>query len=260
MMPVIGAAAAAATGPVPLPPRRLRARAGVPGAKQYAEGGRQAAEELAGAFGATGRSLASVASVLDFGCGAGRVLPHLARLAPGCVGAGCDVDAAAIAWAQERLPAFGWSVSSFAPPLPYPSGRFALVYSVSVLSHLGTGSETAWLIELRRVLAEDGVALLTVHGAEAFEEFRCGRVRTAWCRAETFERGPLGDRERVFVPYVRSMWTEGDLPGIGRDYGLAFHGKRYVSETWGQELEVITVLEQALTGWQDIVVCRKPPA
>jgi SAM-dependent methyltransferase len=254
---VIGGAGAPATGPVP--PRRLRSRAGVPGAKQYAEGGRLAAAELAGAYGATGRSLASVASMLDFGCGAGRVLPHFARLVPGCVGAGCDVDAVAIAWAQEHLPAFGWSVSSFAPPLPYPSDRFALVYSVSVFSHLGAGGERAWLTELRRVLVDDGVAMLSVHGANAFEEFRCGHARTAWCRAQAFERGPLGDRERAFVPYVRSMWTEGDLPGIGRDYGLAFHGARYVAETWGRELEVIAVLEQALTGWQDIVVCRKRP-
>lgn len=257
---MIGAPTGSTTGSVPVPPRRLRARAGVPVAKHYVEGGRQAAAELAKAFAATGRPLAGIASMLDFGCGAGRVLPHFVPLAPGSVGAGCDVDAAAIAWAQEHLPAFGWSVSSFAPPLPYPSGRFGLVYSVSVFSHLGADIEAAWLAELRRVLADDGVAIVSVHGAQAFDEFRCGRVRTAWCRPEAFERGRLGDRERVFVPYVRSMWTEGDLPGIGRDYGLAFHGARHVAETWGREFEVIAVLERALTGWQDIVVLGKRSA
>ncbi len=257
LTPVIGGPAASAP---PVPPRRLRARTGVPGAREFVDGGRQAAMELAQALVAAERSPVSVASVLDFGCGAGRVLPQFAALAPESEGAGCDVDASAIVWAQEHLPAFGWSVSSFAPPLPYPSGRFEVVYSVSVFSHLGAGMTTSWLAELGRVLADDGVALLSVHGAHAFEQFRCGRARTAWCRPEAFERGPLGEREQVFVPYVRSMWNESELPGIGREYGLAFHGAAHVRETWGRELEIVAVLERALTGWQDIVVGRKRPA
>ena len=82
----------AASAP-PVPPRRLRARAGAPGAREYVDGGRQAAMELSQALVAAERSPVSVASVLDFGCGAGRVLPQFAALAPEAEGAGCDVDA-----------------------------------------------------------------------------------------------------------------------------------------------------------------------
>ena len=260
LTPGLAGASASPPGLPPAPPRRLRARAGVPGGRQFVEGGGQAAAELAQALGAASRSPADIASVLDFGCGAGRVLPHFARLAPQSMGAGCDVDASAIAWAQDHLPAFGWWVSSFAPPLPYPAGSFDLVYSVSVFSHLGGALQRPWLRELWRVLADDGVALLSVHGAHAFEQFRSGRVQTAWCPPDAFARGPLGERESIFVPYVRSMWTEGDLPGIGREYGLAFHGAAHVRETWAREFEVIDVRERALTGWQDIVVCRRRPA
>ncbi|HEY3727903.1 MAG TPA: class I SAM-dependent methyltransferase [Solirubrobacteraceae bacterium] len=241
-----------------VPPRRLRARAGAPGAREYVEGGRQAAAELAGALSAAGTSVDMICSVLDFGCGAGRVLPWFAELAPAAAGSGCDVDGSAIAWARAHRPGLDWTVSSFAPPLPYAAQSFDLVYSVSVLSHLGPEPERAWLGELRRVLAPGGMALLSVHGRRAFEEFRAGRTRTRWCRAEAFARGPLDGQEFLFVPYERSLFVDGELPGVGREYGLAFHAPGYVRSRWTAELEVLDVLERAVTGWQDLVVCRKP--
>ena len=90
-----------------LPPRRLRARAGAAGAYAFAEGGRQAAAELAGLVRAAGRDAAQLRSVLDFGCGPGRVLPHFAALAPNAACVGCDVDAAAIDWAARSAPGTG---------------------------------------------------------------------------------------------------------------------------------------------------------
>jgi SAM-dependent methyltransferase len=241
-----------------VPPRRLRARAGAPGAAEYAGGGRVAASELAGGLDAAGRSVAQVRSVLDFGCGAGRVLPHFTALAPHARLVGCDVDQSAIDWARRHRPGARWELSSFAPPLPFEAESFELIYSISVFSHLGASLQGGWLRELARVLAPEGIALLSVHGRHAFEQFRAGRVRTAWCATEVFQRPALGAEEFVFAPYTRSMWTEGELPGVGREYGLAFHGAAHVRAAWGRELDVLAVRERALTGWQDLVVCRKP--
>jgi SAM-dependent methyltransferase len=243
-----------------VPPRRLRARTGAPGAAEWVTGGSQAARELADALAATGTPLAieHVRSVLDLGCGSGRVLPHIATVAleARCVGA--DVDGAAIGWARSRFPALQWERTSFDPPLPLEAASFQLVYSISVFSHLNGRLSDAWAAEVSRVLAADGVALLSVHGAHAFEQFRSGVVSTAWCRRGAFERGPLGPSEFVFVPYRRSAWNEGELPGVGSEYGLAFHGAEYVRERWARMLDVIDVLPHAITGWQDLVVCRTP--
>jgi SAM-dependent methyltransferase len=243
--------------PLPVPPRRLRARAGAAGAYEFAEGGRQAADELADLLLAAGRSLAQLRAALDFGCGSGRVLPHFAALAPDCACHGCDVDQAAVQWAWRHRPELHWSLSSFAPPLPYAPESFELVYSISVFSHLDRGLQSQWLRELRRVLVPGGVALLSVHGPHAFEAFRAKRVRTSWCPAEVFARAPLAGDEFVFVPYVRSLWNVGELPGVGGAYGLAFQGPEYVHSNWGRELQVVTVRERALTDWQDVVVCVK---
>lgn len=241
----------------PLPPRRLRARAGAGGRWEYFEGGRQAAAELAAGLGAAQRSPSELRAVLDFGCGVGRVLPHFAALAPRSACAGCDVDQSAVAWASTHRPGIDWALSSFAPPLPYQSDRFDLVYSISVFSHLGSELQAQWLRELARVLAPGGVALLSVHGPHAFDAFRAGTARTAWCPREVFVREPLRASDFVFVPYLRSVWNAGELPSVGREYGLAFHGPEYIRSAWGRELRVVDVLARALTGWQDLVVCMK---
>jgi SAM-dependent methyltransferase len=242
---------------VAIPPRRLRARTGAPGVREFLEGGGDAARELRGALGSAGRSLEDVGALLDFGCGSGRVLRHMVALTAGAQGSGCDVDARAIDWASRAYPDLGWAVSSSDPPLPFSSDSFDLVYSISVLSHLDEPRQDRWLTELRRVLRPGGAALLTVHGAYAFEQFRTGRVRTGWCPPEAFARAPLGGGEFAFVPYLRSPWNEADLPGVGGPYGLAFHGAEYVREHWGRTLSVLGVEERAMTSWQDIVVCMK---
>ncbi len=240
----------------PVPPRRLRARTGAPGVTEFVEGGRQAARELQASL---DRPLSQFGSVLDLGCGSARVLPHVAALAPGARCAGCDVDANAIGWAARHHPELEWRVSRAEPPLPFEGRSFELVYSISVLSHLDEAAQDRWLEEVRRVLKPGGVALLSVHGPHAFEQFRTGRVRTAWCPPGAFARAPLGPGEFVFEPYRRSVWNETELPGVGEEYGLAFHGPEYVRGHWTRWLRVEQVVERALTGWQDLAVCVQPP-
>jgi SAM-dependent methyltransferase len=253
--PLLPDAPGTSTPGAEIPPRRLRARAGAAGAHAFAQGGRQAADELAGLVRAGGRDPAQLRSVLDFGCGPGRVLPHFARLAPAAACVGCDVDEAAIDWAARHQRGLGWSLTSFYPPLPYAARRFDLVYAISVFSHLDRAVAAMWLAELHRVLVPGGLALLSVHGPHAFEQFRRGAVTTSWCAPAVFRRGPLAAGEFVFAPYRRSFWTDADLPGVGREYGLAFHGPDHVRAHWGRSLQVVEVRARALTEWQDVAVC-----
>jgi SAM-dependent methyltransferase len=239
--------------PVPVPPRRLRARTGAPGVREFLEGGRQAARELGDVLETLGRPFSEFESVLDLGAGSARVLPHVAELATGARCTGCDVDAAAIEWATRHHPQLELAISHSEPPLPFADGSFDLVYSISVFSHLDEPAQDRWLGEVRRVLRPGGVALLSVHGGYAFEQFRTGRAVTGWCRRDAFARGPLRAEEFVFEPYVRTVWNERELPGVGEEYGLAFHGERYIRDHWSRWLTVERVAERALTGWQDVV-------
>ncbi len=250
-----------APGGVPLPPRRLRSRVGAPDATDFVVGGRRAAEGLAGVLAAAGLpALHRYPTVLDFGCGAGRVLPHVAALGArdGFGYCGCDVDAGALGWAARHHPELRFARNQAAPPLPWPPGSFELVYSISVFSHLDEPLQDRWLAELERVLAPGGIALLSVHGGSAFDRFRSSEVQTGWCPAAVFDRAPLDTDEFVFVPYVRSVWNRLELPGVSADYGLAFHGGGYVERRWSRWLELVSVHKRAISDWQDVVVCRKP--
>jgi SAM-dependent methyltransferase len=248
-----------AGGTVTVPPRRLRARTGAPGVSEFVDGGIAAAGELSATLSQIGRPLPEISSVLDLGCGSARVLPHVAALAPGAECAGCDVDAAAIDWARSHQPRIRWERSRFEPPLPFADGSFELVYSISVFSHLDERLGDDWLREVARVLAPGGIALLSVHGAHAFEQFRTGAVATGWCPRSAFERAGLRADEFVFEPYRRSVWNEGELPGVGAGYGLAFHGADYVRNRWPAVLGVLDVQPRAITAWQDLVVCQRRP-
>lgn len=121
-------------------------------------------------------------TVLDFGCGAGRILRHMAPLAPECELWGSDIDAKCIEWDERHLsPPLSFVLNAEYPPLPFEDGKFDLVYAISVFSHIAA-HWAAWLLELDRVLAPGGRLLATFMGeamcepvsGEPWDETRIG--------------------------------------------------------------------------------------
>ena len=244
----------------PLPPSRLRARAGSPGASQFRDGGRQTADEIERVLASSGRTLGEFERVLDWGCGAGRVLTQLLeRGAPGTIFHGCDVDAEAVAWALQHHPSARFAVSGTLPPLPFEGVQFDLVYSISILTHLDEAQQLAWLAELARVTAPGGLTLLSVHGEHAFEQFRSGRVvsNTRQCAERMAVHGSLAAEGFIHEPYVRTAGNARDFPGVDPTFGLAFHSREYIDRTWGEHFEVVEVVPRAIAGFQDVVVARR---
>jgi SAM-dependent methyltransferase len=108
--------------------------------------------------------------VLDFGCGAGRVLRHFAPEAREAEFWGCDIDRPSIAWMREHLsPPFHIFECDEAPGLPQDDGYFDLIYAFSVYTHL-TDNWAGWLLEHHRVLADDGLLLASFLGEGMIEE------------------------------------------------------------------------------------------
>lgn len=231
-------ATAVAPDGLPLPPPALIVRvAGEADEAWFLEGGRLAAGSIRDSLARAGRPLETLDSMLDFGCGCGRVVRHWADLG-GTAVAGSDHDERAVAWCVENLPFARFEVNGLAPPLAFAGESFDLVYALSVLTHLTEELQTLWLRELRRVVRPGGFLLLTTHGESYLERLDAEE------RAR-FERGEIVVR-----------WEE----VAGTNLCTTFHPPDAVRRGLAEGLEELEFVPEGAAGnpHQDLFLFRKP--
>lgn len=108
--------------------------------------------------------------VLDFGCGAGKVLRQFAAEADAAEFWGCDIHAESIEWIQANMsPPFRAFVCAEEAGLPHPDGYFDLIFALSVYTHI-TDHWAEWLLEHHRVLTDRGLLLVTFLGEGTVQE------------------------------------------------------------------------------------------
>src|SRR5437870_10740300 len=119
--------------PIELPPPELRLRvAGTDDADWFDLSRRMAAHDLGAALERAARRLTDYRSILDFGCGCGRITGMLLAEAPRASIAATDIDAEAIGWVRAHMPAVDARVGGARPPLDFRSRSFDLVVGWSV--------------------------------------------------------------------------------------------------------------------------------
>jgi SAM-dependent methyltransferase len=224
---------------LPIPPDLLIAR--VTGDTDFArfhQGGRDAVRALERTLAVVGRSLESFDSILDFGCGCGRMQLWLEAVgARGGLHA-TDVDADAIAWAAEHIPYCRFSVNGADPPLPYPDGAFDLIFNQSVFTHLDERRQDEWLTELQRVSRPGGLLVLSVHGEWALGD--------RWSEAHV----RLEDSGHLFLPDMRPAPELGHPPW----YAATYHAPWYVFEHWARWFAIRAYVPKAVDAFQDHVL------
>jgi SAM-dependent methyltransferase len=196
-----------------------------------------------------GSPIAARESILDFGCGCGRLLRRLIDAAPNSRLVGCDTDAGAIGWVAANLPRVDAYVIDALPPLPFPDGSFDLVIGYSVFTHLDEEYQDAWLAELHRVLRPGGVGLLTIHGEAAWDRMS----RTALAGRPELETVARERDEYGFAYWGDDGW-EKFFPDY---YHTSFHTTDYVQSHWAKWFEHVEV--DAGDYWRnhDIVIVRR---
>jgi SAM-dependent methyltransferase len=156
---------------LPLPPEEMRALVGSTDPSIF--------DNPSGRLVFEGLPVEHYRSVLDFGCGCGRVARQLIQQRPRPDRyVGLDLHAGMIKWCNEHLaplaPGFefyhhdvfygGLNPGRGKPlhaALPCADGDFTLAIAISVFTHLTEDQTTAYLAELSRVLAPDGILLAT---------------------------------------------------------------------------------------------------
>lgn len=111
-------------------------------------------------------------SIVDWGCGAGRLTQHFAHWWPNRV-SGIDVDPVNVEWFKSNIPHVPIIKIPWTPPTNLPEGTADLVFAYSVFSHISLAKLDGWLIEMRRHMKPNACALVTTLGpvAMAFRRF-----------------------------------------------------------------------------------------
>ena len=227
----------------PPPPHHLQERVVGGYFRDFVRSSDRTIDDFGEALAGVGRSLASFRSVLDFGCGCGRVtLAARGRLAPDAALCGTDIDPEAVEWCRAHYSGAACFVTNGElPPLPFHDTSYDLVYSVSVFTHLPEEMQLAWLGELRRVTRPGGFLLLSFHG-ESYQHCVPAADREAYRRSGFY--------------YLRV----GDTPGLPDFYQAAFHTHGYVRSVWARYFDVLEIRPVWLEGMQDLAVCRRQPS
>jgi SAM-dependent methyltransferase len=203
------------------------------------------------------RPFTQLGSVLDFGCGCGRLLRWFQTALPGAHRFGADVRRASIEWCQQNLDGT-FVANDIVPPLPLPDASVDLVVALSVFSHLNVRSARAWMRELARVCKPGGLLLVTAHGAFAL----------ALLNRSAEHRAVLGVDAATACDYLRRLEREHfvfhpvaddivrRMDGVESEYGQVFFDATFVREQLRDSVELLGVVPAALQLWQDFFALR----
>ena len=111
-----------------------------------------------------GRELNTFKHILDFGCGCGKVLRWLPRVAPYANFYGTDIDEEMIDWCKNHIPIAEYATNKPSPPLSYADNTFNLILAISVFPQMDSDEQRKWLAEFKRIAKPDALILLSTRG------------------------------------------------------------------------------------------------
>lgn len=109
-------------------------------------------------------------TVLDWGCGPGRITRHINSLMPSAKVTGIDYNMDYIHWCEENLQGNRFISNSIDPPTTLDNDEFDMVIGLSVFTHFSKELHYRWISELARILKPGGVVLFTTQGESYLEK------------------------------------------------------------------------------------------
>lgn len=195
---------------LPIPPENLWLGYGKD-KKEYLYG-KQQVDKMIELIKCSGFIFSDKKRILDFGCGAGRMIRWLKPLADTCEIWGTDISADHIYWANQYLkPPFNFAITTIIPHLPFEDKYFDLIYAGSVFTHIDDLTN-AWLLELRRVLNTEGRLYITIQDKHSIQQLETSAVyKQLWITKYVQEELLLNQNERDFEMLVGGRGPESQV-------------------------------------------------
>lgn len=188
------------------------------------------------------RPITSFSSILDWGCGSGRVTRQLILM--GCSGVtGADIDPDNIQWCNDNLKGANFHPLQLNPPTAFDDGQFDLIIGISVLTHLAEEDQFSWLAELQRLLKPGGILLLSIRGLVQLSLWKLPSERYIALERQGF----LDSGVNV------------QLQGVIEDqtfYRDVDHSRDYIFANWSKYFDVLDIVD-SIAANHDVVVMRR---
>lgn len=187
---------------------------------------------------------------LDMGCATGRVIRHFALLNPEIQVYGSDINRRHVEWVNRYLPNTIIAFQNHSiPTLPLPDNSISLISAFSIFTHIES-FETAWLLELKRILKPGGMAWVTVHTEKTWSA-----LEETWPLYKALANHPeykkIKHEEAMPSERLTFRWKS------DRSYSSnVFYSYEYINRMWGRLFEIVET-HHRLPGFQDVIVLRK---
>lgn len=157
-----------------------------------------------------------ISSLLDFGCGCGRLTRYWSSLKGKTNICGVDRNVSLINWCSKRFAHFAsFAMCSDNPPLLYDDDSFDFIYSYSVFTHIRINSQLDWMKEVARIARPGGNVLITTHGRRKAEyhlnhdEYNKLKLDGIYAQEEELS----GDNRCVIIH--GKQWLQENMQGVG---------------------------------------------
>jgi len=193
-----------------------------------------------------GKNLSELNSVLDWGCGCGRILRHFLEQGLDNV-YGADIDSVNLDWIRQNLGYEKVLHIALDPPMPFEDNFFEAVYGHSVFTHLSLPDHRKWIREISRVVRPGGFAFLTF----------CSEFGTYITR-----QNDLLTRPEVFDEYLRVGFFDFEAQDVGVDqqrpgyYRLTSQTTEFIRDLWSKHFRIRRII-RGFAEHQDLVVLEK---
>jgi SAM-dependent methyltransferase len=215
--------------------------------EHYVRAGRSAVENVRLALVAAERREETIESLLDFGCGHGRITRAFKEAFPNARLAACDIDRDGVEFCAATFGATPYYSSPVLAEIEIGE-RFDLVFCGSVFTHLSLEKWPKLLSVLYSALAQDAVLVFSTHGRYVAHRLRSGEYQYGLTDEQV--RRVIGDYDAGGFGYCDYSHS------AGRDgYGVSLSLPSRVCETVEAfpDFHIVLFRERGWNAHQDVV-------